>query len=154
MYGKNYKTVMRKTTLGDAVSDAFSDIESLAGEMDEWKSSLEGTNFESSSKFESISAALECLEDKQPPDTDGFDDLEVEYAEGVKKSTKRRGASRAARLGNAVNALNAVIEVLSDLADSDEETDEDRKQNAGDLRDSLQEAVDEVDGVEFPGMFG
>lgn len=155
MYGKNYKIVPCKGTVSDAVADAFSEAESLKDEMEEWKSSLEGTNFEQSDRFSRISEAYDTLESNcEAPDVpDSLGDLEVEWAEGRKKSVKRRGPSRAARLGNATSALAAVVDLLREVED-DDEREQDVREAAGELANNIEEKKDELDGVEFPGMFG
>lgn len=155
MYGQNYKVVSCKGTLDSAVSDAFSEAESLRDEMEEWKDSLEGTNFERSDKFERISEAYETLNDncESPDVSDWLGAFEVEWAEGRKKSIKRRGPSRAARLGNAVQALNAAIDVLREI-EEDEELPQDKRDEARELANDIEGKKDELDGVEFPGMFG
>jgi chromosome segregation ATPase len=153
MYGKNYKMVARKADLETALGEAFSEIESLRDEMEEWKSSLEGTNFEQTERYSRIEEAQDTLDDalnSQPDVPDSLAGLEVEWHEGVKKS-KRRGPSRAARLGNASNAIGAVIDLLTDKDSEDPDAGADETTS---LLSQLEEIRDNIDGVEFPGMFG
>ncbi len=60
------KRKSRATRLGDAlglVTDARLEVEDLKGEIEEWKENLEGTNFESSMKYEQLEECLDALDE-------------------------------------------------------------------------------------------
>lgn len=95
---------------------------------------------------------------------------------------KRHGPSRTVRLENAVSALSAAVEAIREasqtLTDADDSTEADREnspagdgsaedvdpvqkhdreeyaQALNDFADGLEATVGNVDGVEFPGMYG
>lgn len=155
MYGRMYKMVMKADTIENAVSDAFSEVDMIADEMGEWRDSLE-ERLSHTSKFEMVQEAADTLDQhRDAPDVDPlFAGMKVDYGIGVPKP-KKYVASRMSRLGNAVQALNACVETLNDFADTDEEGRSEADQDkARELADELQQHIDELEGVEFPGMYG
>lgn len=136
---------INKTTIGDAVSDAVSEIESLRDEMTEWRDNIED-KFSGTEKFERISEVVDQLDNVQDITVpDELSTIEVEVLH-QRKSSKKSPYPRWVRLGNAVNALTAVRDILDE---KDEMTDDEEQ-----LRDDVSTAIDEVDGIEFPSMFG
>ncbi len=158
-----YHSEPRTEALGDAVDNAFGEVEQLASEMGEWRDGLE-EKFSSTEKYQRVSDAADALESHQePPNVDeALRGIEVQFSETVKRKS-RSGPSRDVRLGNAVSRLNACVDALQGRLDEHEEAadgdpgklPDDAVNTLEELRDALQEAVDELDGgVEFPGMFG
>lgn len=182
MYGKSYKTIQVKTTIESAIDEAFSEFESLCEEMTEWRDNME-EKLSQTEKYQQVSDAADLLENVQRPDglPDAMDDSEIEVSIGVKKYKSDGGLSRAARHGNACNHLETAIEAITTFIDEhadDEQEAEDAKAEAEEegsegaaeedvsgmvtadqvqeleqYRDDLQSTLDEMQGVEFPGMY-
>ena len=139
-----YKQEKRESTVGDLVADAVSELESLKDEMSEWRDNMEGTGLENTSKFEQVSEAAETLESyvSEVDVPDELSGIAASWFESVHRN-KRRGASRSVRLGNAIAMLEAASEALGA---SEIEGAEDLETEVGELKDN-------VEGIEFPGMF-
>ncbi len=158
-----------KTTVGAAISDGFSAIQELAGEMRETYDNMESANMGHMPKCEQAGEAADELEnyDSEPDVPQWLQDLDVSTSEQVNKD-KRRGPSRAVRLSNATSLIQAAIDTLNatDYGDLAEKIATEHKDEAGfeapteeDLQseaDSLVSELEDAAGVdvEFPGMFG
>lgn len=154
MAGKSYKSVAEKGELGSVVSDAYSQLEDLAGELEEWKSGLEGTALKNTSRYEMLNEAVDALGNKSEPDVpDSLDKIEVGYSISVKRN-KKAGCSRAVRLENIVGMMQAVVEELDSVINNEDEKDEDKKEEAETLKSELEDTIGEIDGTDIPGMFG
>lgn len=163
----SYRSEHRTDSLESAVSSALSEIESLKDEMDEIKSNMENANMEHLPKYETASEAYDALDSAQEPDVpEAVGELSVEYNEEVNKR-KGRGPSRAVRLSNAVAQLQACVAALEyyesarqDIADNedaetvDQEVAQSEIDEASELRDELETIINDVENVEFPGMYG
>jgi len=140
------------------------EIESLRDEMTEWRDNMDGTGLENTQKYEAVSEAADQLDNV---DSITFDDLdsvmeEAELADDIKALTykailmvprsRRQSSSRSVRLSNAVSTLTGALDCieayLAELPESDKVTDIQTEV------DNLRGLVEEMDGVEFPGMFG
>jgi hypothetical protein len=164
---KSYKTVERKADLTACISGAYSEITSLAEEMQEAYDNMTGGGMsDSHPKVEVVSNARDTLEGKDEPEIDGLlEGIEVTWSEQIPKD-KRHAIARWARLSNASAALSAAADTLRAASadehkpegDSDEDFDEDFEtlfdEAKEELADTLEETVGEIDGVEFPTMFG
>lgn len=139
-----YKSVQHESTVGALVADAISELESLKDEMGEWRDNMEGTGLENTSKYEQVQEAADTLESyvSEIEVPEALEDVKATWYESVNKN-KRRGASRAVRLGNAVSMLQAAAEALTD----------NETEGAEDLVSEIEELSGNVEGVEFPGMF-
>ena len=156
---KSYKSVERQGTVSD-ISDAFSEIDSLASEMRENADNMEGTNLEQTEKYQATSDAADTLESVQEPTLpDAVAGLPITYYENVNRR-KGRGPSRSVRLSNAVAVISAArdavdtwvnerTEELGDKVDENEEV-----QEAIEFVGELENVESEAEGVEFPGMYG
>jgi predicted ribosome quality control (RQC) complex YloA/Tae2 family protein len=166
MAKSKYRAETRTATLDSVISDAFSEVECLNEEMQDWKASMEDKpGLAATDKFQRVSDACDTLEEHtDAPDVSAMlAELPVTYVESV-RIYKKAGPSRAIRAGNAVNRLDAVIEALSEIIDDEDKAKEiaevhnakadEVQQEAEELRDQLEEHKSEIDGVEFPGMFG
>lgn len=146
----SYKTITDSDTVGEVISTSFGEIESLADEMTSWADSLEGTNLENSDKYSRIREAEDALANiSEPVVPEEIEDKTVTYSIQIPKS-KTKSTSRAVRLANVIGMLDAVGQLCYEFsAESDEDDDE-----AEDLANNIQSIIDEIEGVEFPGMFG
>lgn len=142
-----FKTGEHKTTLADAISGAFSDVTDLASEMREWADNME-ERLSHTEKYERVSECADTLEQNQdePTVVNGLGDIEVTYS-----VMQHKQLPRWARLDNAKAAVQACIDALSDDAVKDATKLAD---DCDSLADALQSALDEWEGVEFPGMYG
>lgn len=144
-----YRVERRETTIGGGISDAFSEIESLAEEMRETFDNMDGNGLGATDKCQragEAADALESISEVEVPEC--LQDVKVAYTELV-NVRKGRGPSRATRLSNALNLLEACREAAeeADLVEDDaDERDE--------FVNELDNAKGEAEGVEFPGMFG
>lgn len=152
------------------VEEVYSEIEELGNECQE-----AADNFPNPShpKAEAFSDVAQELQSVSPPDEldipeDGpistlppipqVTDLQIQIP-----SDKRRQTSRAMRLSNAVSKLQAAIDTLTayrdDVAiptadDTKQKVLEDYVMSLDDYIEALQETINVVDSLEFPGMFG
>lgn len=132
----------------DAVSEAFGTFAELAEELRNWYDSMpEGLQGgDKASQLEESADALENLQ--EPSEVPGYlSTFEI-------KPLPRRRQSRADRNGYAVGLLEdakALAEAwLDDTANAEHEDRDDMES----FRDELDTAIDEAQGVEFPGMYG
>lgn len=162
---KSYKPVPQKGTIADAVSFGCSEIQTLGEEMREWADNMSANEgLTATDKYQAVEEAADTLENHQdeldvPGDVSEF---EVEWTEQHPRR-RRHQISRQYRLDNAVAALSAARDVCADLSQDeayleehveDEERREDVKEGAQTLHDELDNMIGDVEGVEFPGMFG
>lgn len=157
------KTISREVTLEDLFNDAKSIVEELKNEMEEWAGNMEGTSLENTSKYQSVSDARDTLEY-------GLDDLERIDIDAVQEDVLTRKVtvnefhkygkklpSRADRLGNATEALNVVVTELRLFVEElyeHEEGNEDAIALLEQTADDIEEAIGNVESVDFPGMYG
>ena len=156
-----------------------SDIETLKDEMDSWKSNMSDNNMENLPKFDEVTEAYETLEqyyDDLDTAIDALIDFCNENEIDLSQTTTMRvdrasGKSRATRMQDAVDSINTAVSIIKDaLADDIEEEEneteeqktarEEKQSERETLRDELEAKCDEVDnavseleGVSFPGMF-
>jgi hypothetical protein len=153
-----YIVETRSAPIDSVISDAFTDIGDLADEMGEWRDSLED-KFSGTDKYQTVSDTADTLEEhREEPDNSGvsklLDGVEISYGEMVLRRKKSRsGPSRSTRLSNCSNRLGAAIGYLEERTDEEGLSDDD-KTALEEYRDELQGHLDEIDSVEFPGMFG
>ena len=158
-----YKQVKEKFTVDDGLDT--SEIESLRGEMQEWVDNMGGTALENTSRYQTAEEAVNTLEgvdnirfdniwdavgNTKSLTVDGLKALEYEVII-FKVKGQRQHPSRAYRLSNAISAINGALECLREFLErwSDDEVGEIRA-----AIDEVESIVDELDGVEFPGMYG
>ena len=142
--------VMRKMSIADAVSEAFDEISSLAEEMRSWADNME-EKFSSTEKYSQVSEAADTLENAQEPnDYPAFaQSQQIEFSD---LPSRKRGYSRSDRCGQACYILQACADELDERIE--ELGDGDESVTLSEFRDELTNVKDEVEGVEFPGMFG
>ena len=150
------------STVKDAYDGAISDIEMLAEEMRSWADNMSGTNLENSSKYETVEEAANTLEGVAQEDVPpAISEISVTY---TTTQFSRRHLSRATRLSHAVAALEGVIaaaqvwieerEKLTQEPGDEVEGFEEAREEVTAFIDTVQQTIDEVEGVEFPGMYG
>ena len=151
---KSYKTVERKADLSSCVSDAYSEIASLAEEMQEAYDNMTGGGMtDEHPKVTLVSEAKDTLDGKDEPEVpDILDGIEVNWSEQIPKD-KRHRIARWARLANACATLGAAADAVRE-AHGPEDNAEDFEEAQTELVDALEETMGEVEGVEFPTMFG
>lgn len=140
------------TTLADLVSDAFSEIESLAGEMQEWYDNMP-ENFQQGDKGSEVEEAKDALENISTVELSGeAAKLTTVYipAEDI-ESRGDRINDCVARLHHAAEALRDELQTLIDSAPDDAPCKDD--EGWGDIADELEGAAQEADGISFPGMY-
>jgi iron only hydrogenase large subunit-like protein len=157
-----YKQVQEEFTVEQGLD--ISDIESLRDEMTEWRDNMDGTGLENTSKYEAVSEAADQLDNV---DSITFDDLDSaleeagiqEEVKALKYTTtqfvprsKRQSTSRAYRLSNAVAIVTGALDAIETYLN--EQEDQDKVSDIQTEVDNLRGLIEEMDSVEFPGMFG
>lgn len=161
-----YKELKRKafTTTADSLMDeAYSEIESLGGEMREWYDNLTDT-LQQNDQGTRVGEAADALENISRQDSvDIMSSIDVYHLPGLDLT------SRAKRWDEASSMLSAVAGAIHDYASENrpEEKDEDDKETAPKAEDDPLADVDwdELEGIadqcendagesiEFPGMY-
>lgn len=137
-------------SIESAVSAAFSDIEGLKDELQEWYDNLpQGP--QNGSKGDMLQEAIGALEgDSEPTVPSEVGSFDVTY-----NVTTGARLSRADRRDNAVAALSAVASYIENyLSEMDEDEAEGGTDELETFKTECEEAVSNWEGVEFPGMFG
>lgn len=166
--------------VADAVSNAFSDMESLKDELQDWYDNLP-ESFQNGTKGEQLQEAIDLIEGVS----------EIDVPDAVEDATcapclmTKKRMSRSDRRDDCVNQLNVAaawarerIEELNGMEFEDEEDSEDESEapdtdkvvdatvpTSEDERDSMvsdletfadecENAASEFESVEFPGMYG
>jgi hypothetical protein len=149
------------TTVGAAISDGFSELLTLGEEMREICDNTP-ENLQSSSKYEEREAAADALENLSEPDVpESVADIAVNFSI---MPHKRSYVSRSDRRHEAIQYLQAAIDVLNEnveawreaekeLVAADPDKTDPRISDAEELIEEVQEAIDEGEAVEFPGMY-
>lgn len=156
------------TTIGEAISNAKSEIDQLQSEMEEWAGNMEGTGLENTQKYEDVNSTAEILASAASPLEDIDDDKLGTLAAQAIDSTEYRSRRfpRHERLDNAVTLLQSAKEPLEETREkvqgeiddpAFENADHTERENALDMLDevisALDDAINELESVEFPGMF-
>lgn len=133
---KKLKTETITETISEALEDAKFELSSLAEEMGEWRDNMEGTGLENTGRYEEISECADTLEDldSRLQDVEIEDDREISY---VWSHPYGRNLGRSWRAGRIAACLNAIADALND----DENMAE------------LQDIADQLEDLEFPGMY-
>ena len=144
-----HKTENKTGTVKSFIEDAKGELESLHEEMTEWMENMEGagTNLESTEKYERVQEAAELLETWEHNELEVPEKVECIGVDTIHLSSYgRKPTPRWMRLSNAINMLEAVSGALEDLREEHEDIEQ--------LASEVEELVGNVEGVEFPGMFG
>ena len=140
------KVELRTATIADAVSEAFGEIQALAEEMRE---AFDNTpeSLQSSVAGEARGEAADNLEQIEEVDVpDALKDVQLQWQD-AHEAKGRRGLSRSKRRENAISILQSVMSLLDENEDS--ESDENSE-----FYTALENAIGEMESVEFPGMYG
>lgn len=145
-----YKSVLHDGEVQGAVADAFSEIESLAEEMRETAENMEAGGMGHLDKCVAATEAADTLENiSQVEAPDGVADLPMKYSISV-PTRKGRGTGRSTRLSNACSMLQQVI----DMVQEEDLVEEVASDHRDDFVTELETVISEIEGVEFPGMYG
>lgn len=148
---KSYKIVPCSGALAGVVSDA---VAALAELGEECRAAADNFASPDHPKAQAFAEAADVLEGVQEPEVpDCCSDVVVSYGESVPRR-KRHSPGRAVRCYNAASALSACAEAVREWADDPANADHDDLDAATQLADELEGIASEVEGVEFPGMFG
>lgn len=145
----------RDVGLLDAIGEVMGICEELAQEMHDWSDNMPDSK-QGSSKQDEVDACAETLDNvvgDDPCDETTDQTFLNEIKVSIQDPTPRRQArSRSTRLSDATSILIDVIEQIEKW--DDDTRPEDQKAAASELKDKLEEIESELQGVDFPGMFG
>lgn len=165
---RKYETT--KCPVDGCAEIAASELRDLQSEMEDWFSNLP-ESFQGSDKGqtieqagEALSSACDAIEGIDYPGEEGEAVPEVEVRHVLPRG-KRKPLSRADRCANAVAYLYAAKDYAEERVAEFEDAPEDESEEAASAReekrdawqewaDALEEAANEAENVEFPGMFG
>jgi len=158
---EEYQKLLKKhytTTAGSLISDAYSELECLKDELQDWYDNLP-PQFQDGDKGSILQDSISSLENFSEPDVPKFaEELPVFYLPALGIN------SRASRCSEASNMLQAALDACeekiayldinwSDMPGLTQEKAEEYSAELQELVDSLGEIIGETDGIEFPGMF-
>lgn len=152
----NLKSAKYTTTVESLIIDGYSEIESLAGEMREWYDNMpEG--FQQGDNGSRVDEAANTLENLGQPDlAEIMAEIKTVYYPALDADSRSARASEAGDM--LLSAASAIQEYVSENKPEDEEAKETESQiDWDDLESVAQQCEDdgnEVQGVEFPGMYG
>lgn len=170
------KTV--QSTVADAVSNAFSEIDSIREELQSWYDNLH-ENFQNGEKGQALQDAVSNLEScSEPTIPSCIEGLGADYTEYHGRIGRpRRRDTCVNMLDAAISAANERVDRLNELEYSEDDklivdgepvtetdnpddlplTEADRETQVGEIEDFVSEcenAKSEWENVEFPGMYG
>ena len=147
------RIVSRTSTLGAAIDEALSTAEELRDELQEWKDNLP-ENLQDGQKADELQEAIDyleegisALEEAQGGDDEILNRNSFNYGSRQYSPSEQRSLGRAKRLASSMEALESASTEISDYVE-DDEGDEFQT-----TLDSVQEAIDALSNVNFPGMF-
>jgi hypothetical protein len=143
MTKRNARFEAVEMTIDDAIGEAFSEIEALTEEMEQWRDDIHEKASEPS-EYADVSAVVDELSAIQAPVIPG-------EVGGLRVIVLRRlpsdgNGSRTERRDDACAALDAVISELDGI-----DEDDPRQEPADQLRDDLDQVKCRVEDVAFPG---
>ena len=140
----------RTVPLRDAVSEAYSEFQSLAEEMRDWANNME-EHFSQTDKYSRVSEAADALEDLQEPDVpESVADIPVTIQD---PKPQKGGYSRSFRCSQAGSILMDCIAALEEVKNEEGVSDE-KSDDADQLMSELEQHQGDSESVDFPGMFG
>lgn len=154
------KMLDHENTLEGMVADALSEAQSLRDEIADWRDNMESNNMEHLPKYEQVSECVDNLEqfcDNEPQVPSVFP---PGLADKIKWQTiAKRRMSRADRLGDAHFTLQLVSEHVQEYMDAHEAVDDPvweaaPREGWEQFVSDIDEIMNDMDSVEFPGMFG
>lgn len=176
---KKFKTTSHTGTLRECLTD-YGEVEGLKEEIEEWHGNMESNGMDHMPKYEELQECLDALEAGWSElETVGdelvsaianaeawADELGTTLTYYTSSPYGRRSPSRALRLSNSCAPINCGLgeiedwEVVADTWKASERNGVSAKDAQTQLvtiivaADELQQAIQELDNVEFPGMFG
>lgn len=156
------KTIRRETSLDGAVADGISECESLRDEMTEWRDNLE-EKLSATQKYSDVSECADALDNalnsNQPELPDTFPAGLEDKVTWTEFHTYARAQSRATRLDGAVTGMTAVAEAVEAFLEMHDDPSDECYGNTDreaweTYANEVREIVGEIEGVEFPGMYG
>lgn len=156
-----YKTEKVEGTVADFVEDAYSEFQALGEEMRTWADGLNEGNLGQTDKYSAIDECASALEEyTEAPEVPGaISDEKVDTMIMV-PDRRNRQPSRATRLENAIGKLQCVASLCESAGDDLENSDLDEEEKAtateeiDTFKTTIEEVIDNLSGVEFPGMYG
>lgn len=152
-----YKHEQKKEALGICLSIFYGDIETLRDEIGEVVENAPNQELPRIQTLSETVSTLETVEEQEfPADLPGdLEKRECSYSIMVKPGKQRGRESRATRCGNACNAGRAALDELRAFMESaDNKLTDDQHDELEDFCTNLEEAVDNAESAEFPGMYG
>lgn len=156
---QEYSDRYYKTNPVSAFEDALSEVESLSEEMTSWRDNMgQHEGLSATQKYEEVETAADTLENQQSEldsiqsdleKLDGLDEIELTVAPPYDPHFYGHSMGRAKRLANALADLNGVKEGL-ELYKIDKSPED--QLNIDQLVDQLDNAISELEGVDFPSM--
>jgi hypothetical protein len=144
---KRFKTEQIKTYVFNAFEDAKSDISELAQEMRSWEENMgQYDGFSATERYNRVSQSADTLED-QSSELDNVEEITEEQYAFVEiqvfyiRPYGRKPMPRWMRLSNALNDLTNVVKAL-------------REKKENDIADEIETIIGELEGVDFPSMYG
>lgn len=136
-------------TVEDLISDANSEVDSLAEELREWYDNMP-ENLQSGDRGSRLEEAADTLEGLDKPEPEGeLAEFKVVFRPGQKVT------SRADRASEAANMYREVAQALRDFVEDQQEENKDFSgDDYEDLASTCENAADELESVEFPGAYG
>lgn len=147
----SYKTVTNTSTMTALVADGFSLLQELAEECREIvDNASEGLS--QTQRIQTLgetAVTFERLSEVDVPECCG--EVDVSYQEAQPKR-RRASPSRAVRRDNACSMLRAAADAMQEWLDANE--GHDKVDDVEQAKQEIEDACDEAEGCEFPGMFG
>lgn len=155
-----------RSTIAGAIETGFSIVEELKDEIEELLSNMEQseglTQTQRYATFEETKSVLEDAYEMIDDIHELFADLPCTYTEDQRR---REGSTRRGRLDNALSALGAAKDAveswrceqdIDSATGTQEELDELEAaiENADEVINALDERIGNLEGCEFPGMYG
>lgn len=156
-----YKYFPAKSAVRDLITDAHSDIEELAEEMGSWRDNMEGTAAENAPSYEIVTETAGTLEDQEDPTSEvdslpqDLQDTQVTWQDVKVTSGRQKTPSRAVRCSQVCHRFTTAAEAMRDWLPDVDDTPEDLDVSGIEsLADTLEEIAGNIEGLEFPGMYG
>lgn len=148
---KRLFTARYTTKIADLIDNAFSEVESVKDELDDWYNNLPDS-FQSGEKGDQLQEAVSVLGNHETPDVPACSaDITAVHPDDID------GNSRYDRVSESVTMLKDAADAIQEAADKIDVSDgEEAAANQAaleELVEALTNAADEWEGVEIPGMY-
>lgn len=152
------KMIEHECTISGAWEDGKSIIETLGEEMRAWADNME-EKFGTTQKYETVSTTAETLEGIDvtiPEEFEGEENKKFifKYSTVALSPSKMRHRSRANQCSDAVEIWNNLVTYLDQISEDEKEYTKEERDAAENMSSEVQNAIDEVEGCEFPSSFG